>query len=225
MILEARKIAKKYERKGRGSNFFYALDPTDFSVPENGLIEVVGRSGSGKSTLLSILAGILRPSEGGVFFGGRDINSLSDEALSRLRNENFGFVPQGHSAVFSLNVLENVMLPALIFGGDSASAESRAKGLLERFGISEISHALPTELSGGELRRLSIARALVNAPKIVFADEPTNDLDDENSRNVLEIFREISKNSAVVMVTHDPAAERYADEIYRMDGGKLSKIG
>jgi len=228
-MLKAQNISKKYNRIKNGSNFFFAVNPVDFELPEKTLVEIIGRSGSGKSTFLSMMAGILTPSEGKITFtdgkiGEKDLYSLSDKELSILRNTFFGVVPQGQSALSSLSVLDNVKLPALVYNQEGKSEEEigkKAIALLERVGIGDLKDVMPNELSGGEMRRMAIARALINEPKIIFADEPTNDLDDENSRTVLELFKDIAKTASVLLVTHDTEAEKYADKIYRMDGGNL----
>ena len=205
------------------SNFFYAVNPTDFVLEPGKITEIIGRSGSGKTTFLNILAGLLSPSEGTVYFDDTDIYSLDDKALSSLRNQYFGVIPQGQTGLDSLTVLENVKLPYAIYHKDGA-VDDYALGLLERVDIAHLAEAYPSELSGGEIRRLAIARALVMKPAVIFADEPTGDLDDENTEVVLKLFREIAdEGTAVLMVTHEAEAKRYADGIFRMNQGTLTK--
>lgn len=230
MILKAEKISKKYTRKTKNSNFFYAVSETDFELPENSLIEICGRSGSGKSTFLNMMCGILTPSSGKILIKENenqqtDLYSMNDENLSLFRNKNFGVIPQGQSGLSSLTVLENVKLSALVYKDDSKEVSEFALSLLEKVGIADLKNEFPQNLSGGEMRRMAIARALVNKPKFIFADEPTSDLDDENTQNILNLLHSISKeNVGVLLVTHETDAAKYSDKVYKMDGGKLYLI-
>lgn len=229
MILKAEKISKQYTRKTKNSNFFYAVQETDFELSENSLIEICGRSGSGKSTFLNMLSGILTPSSGKIFIEENqnenskiDLYSMDDKKLSVFRNKTFGVIPQGQSGLSSLTVLENVKLPALVYEEDSKDLENLALSLLEKLGIADLKNEFPQNLSGGEMRRMAIARALINKPKFIFADEPTSDLDDENTQNILSLLQKISReNVGILLVTHESAAENYADKIFKMDSGKL----
>lgn len=232
MILKAEKLSKQYTRKSRNTNFFYAVQETDFELPENSLIEICGRSGSGKSTFLNMLSGILTPSSGKIFIEENqnenykiDLYSMDDEKLSAFRNKTFGVIPQGQSGLSSLTVLENVKLPALVYGEDSKDLENLALLLLEKLGIADLKNEFPQNLSGGEMRRMAIARALINKPKFIFADEPTSDLDDENTQNILRLLQKISReNVGVLLVTHETAAANYADKIFKMDSGRVSEL-
>lgn len=234
MILKAENISKKYKRNKKSENTFDAVKNTDFELNENELVEIIGRSGSGKSTFLSILSGILTPTSGKVIFFDdkteKDLYSLSDEELSVLRNRNFGIIPQGQSAISSLTVLENVLLPSTIYSKNETvneiqKIEEKALSLLEKVGIAHLKDSFPNELSGGEMRRMAIARSLINSPKVIFADEPTNDLDDENSKIVLQLLKSISKEgTSVLLVTHEADAENYADRIVRINNGEFSHI-
>ena len=223
--LEARGVAKKFFRKTRESaQDFYAVQPMDFSLRAGETVVLKGRSGSGKSTLLNMMAGLLEPSEGSVRFDGTDLYALSDVELSKLRNCSVGVVPQGHTAIHSLTVVQNVMLPHLMYR-DDGGCEKRALELLAQLGIRNLADSYPSELSGGELRRVSIARALMCEPKVVFADEPTGDLDDENTAVVLQVLRDCADSGAAVMiVTHEQVAESYADRTLRMDAGVVSEL-
>lgn len=224
-VLAARGAGKQFFRKTRESaRYFDAVAPCDLELRAGELVVLMGRSGSGKSTLLNMLAGLLEPTAGTVEFAGQSLYALDDAALSRLRNLSFGVVPQGHTALHSLTVLDNVMLPARIYGadGEGAAVEKRALDLLERLGIAELSDARPAELSGGELRRVAIARALAHGSQAVFADEPTGDLDDENTRAVLSLLRATADaGAAVLMVTHEQSAATAADRTLRMSAGAL----
>lgn len=220
MQIRAEQIKKEFYRKSKGTNIFAAVNTCDFAMEEGTLTVIKGRSGGGKSTLMNMLSGILQPTEGKILYGDIDIYSMKDKELSEYRNRHIGYVPQGKSAIVSLSVIENIMLPEILYG---ESNEDGAVELMDRFGITHLRDAMPEELSGGELRRMAIARALIRKPEVLFADEPTGDLDDENTVIVFEALREIANNgTTVLMVTHENDAEKYADKIYRMDAGELS---
>ena len=222
MNLRTENVTRQYFRQGKGTNVFTALTETSLTLEAGTFTEVTGRSGSGKSTLLNICAGLLTPTTGKVFLDETDLYALEDAPRSALRNEQIGMIPQGQTALKSLTVLENVLLPCDMYG--ISGQEERAKELLSRVGIEELSGVYPSELSGGELRRLSIARALVRDPGIILADEPTGDLDDENTRIVLSLLRSLAdEGKAVLLVTHETEAAAYADVIYRMEKGQLAK--
>lgn len=222
MTLTAENITRQYFRKSRGSNVFLALKETDLIIEPGRLIEVCGRSGSGKSTLLNILAGLLAPASGRVMYDGADIYAMEDAERSKFRNLNIGIIPQGQTGLHSLTVLENVTLPYLMYG--EKAPNEHAMELLERVGISELASAYPNELSGGEMRRLSIARAMLRNPGVILADEPTGDLDDENTHTVLRLLREAAdKGAAVLLVTHENEAAKYADTVFEMESGILRK--
>ncbi len=224
MILKAENISKKFPRKLKEANFFYAVNPLDFTLEQGKVTEIIGRSGSGKTTLLNMLSGLLSPSDGSVMLDENDIYSLPDKELSALRNEHFGVVPQGHTGLENLTVLENVLLPYALYHKDN-KAEERALELLERVDILTLAEAYPSELSGGEVRRLAIARALIMNPEFVFADEPTGDLDDENTESVLQLFRELADDgTAVLLVTHEAEAKKFADIIYMMNSGNIKTV-
>lgn len=222
MMLNAQNISKKYYRPTKNASHFEAVKALDFELKEGKLTEITGRSGSGKSTLLYMLSGLLRPSSGKVIFDGKDLYSLADDELSLLRNKKIGVIPQGQTGLFSLTVLENVLAPVAIYG-DTKKYEERAEYLLSLLGIKEVADSKMTELSGGEMRRMAIARALILNPDIIFADEPTDDLDDENTRAVLQLLQKFAHTGkTVLLVTHESMAEEFADKIYRMDAGVLS---
>ena len=221
MIIEATGLTKEFARARGGKRLFTAVHPLDISLEERQLTVVSGHSGSGKSTLANMLAGILTPTAGHVRLDGTDLYSLRDEELSRLRNERIGLVPQGHTALRALTVLDNVLLPSILYSRDEAPAE-RARELLAAVGLDDLADAAPTELSGGELRRMAIARALLMGPAIVIADEPTAGLDSANATAVLTLLRDAAdRAAAVLVVSHEAEAQRFADRSYVMEGGHL----
>ena len=221
MAVKAESIAKRYFRKTGGANYFYAVQPVSLEIAAGEIAVLTGRSGSGKTTLLHMLSGLLKPTEGKVRIDETDLYSLDDRALSRLRSERIGVVPQGRSAIDTLTVLENILLPAKLYGRPlPVEAASR---WMERLDIANLRDARPAELSGGELRRMAIVRALAQSPDLLFADEPTGDLDDENTRLVLSAFQAYAheQKKAVFVVTHENDALQYADTVYQMDGGRI----
>ena len=222
MILEASGICRVFLRNRSDTNIFYAVNKTDFSLQEGKLTAIVGRSGSGKTTFINMLAGLLTPTEGTVQLGGRDLYAMTDRERSLLRNQSMGVIPQGQTGLASLTVLENVLAPAAMYG-DAAPKRERAMQLLETVGIADLENVYANELSGGELRRMAIARALINEPQIIIADEPTGDLDDETTDMVLRLLKGCTEcGASVLMVTHDSSALPYADILYRMDKGSLT---
>ncbi len=223
MEVRAEKVTKTFFRKREGTNIFTAVEPCDITLSPGRLTVIGGRSGSGKSTLINMLSGILRPDSGKVLYEGRDIYEMSDEELSRFRGENIGYIPQGRSVIPTLTVLENVEMPMFLTG---AVDTDKALDLMEQFSIAHLADAMPRSLSGGELRRMAIARSLVRSPKVLFADEPTSDLDDENTQIVFGFLRDIARGgTAVLAVTHEEDAYRYADLVLRMEAGKLDTTG
>jgi lipoprotein-releasing system ATP-binding protein len=188
---------------------------------------IVGASGAGKSTLLHLLSGLDRPDTGKVLFEGKDIFNYSDEKLSKFRNENIGFIFQFHHLLPEFTALENAAIPLMINGLSLAKATGRAKELLSSVGLSERFEHKPAELSGGEQQRVAVARALANNPKIIFADEPTGNLDSENSDAIHKILFDLRDNLKItfIIVTHNPLLVELADTVYEMRDGLLkSKV-
>ena len=225
MKLPANKISKWFLRAREGSNKFYALNENDFELNQGELTVLYGQSGSGKSTLLNILSGLLTPSSGKVIVGEIDIHTLDDAGISKFRNEHFGIILQGQSAINTLTVIENVILPYSLYpkiDKSPAEMEERARELLKKTGIEELENVMPTELSGGELRRMAISRALINNPEFILADEPTSDLDDENTEIVLEMFKTLAnEGKSVLVITHDKEVFKFADKIFEMKSGNI----
>ena len=220
-MLIAENVSKRYFRRTGQANHFYAVRNVSLELRPGEVAVLMGRSGSGKTTLLHMLSGLLTPTEGAVKLGDADLYRLNDGALSRLRNRRLGVVPQGRSAIDTLTVLENILLPAKLYG--RPLPVENARQWMERLGIAHLRDARPAELSGGELRRMAIVRALAQRPDFLFADEPTGDLDDENTRLVLSALRDYvqEQKKAVFIVTHENDAMQYADRSFRMDGGQL----
>lgn len=220
-MLQAKGVTKIFPR---GPRSVTAVNEVTLELPAGELTAVLGRSGSGKSTLLHLLAGLLTPSSGTVWLDGQELYQMPDAQRSRLRNQKIGVIPQGYSALGNLTVLENVLLPSALYPG-AEDSEERAAALLEQVGISHLAAARPASLSGGELRRMAIARALVGRPEVILADEPTGDLDSENTNAVISLLRQAAdRGSAVLLVTHEADTLDSADSVYRMSDGILERI-
>ena len=218
-LLELRELSKEYRRGGRTFN---AVNRVNLSVEPGDFISIIGRSGSGKTTLLNMGAGLLNPTGGSVFFEGNDIYALRDRDISFLRNEKIGYVPQGQSLLSNFTVFDNVCIPWFLFSREG-DLEGRAFIMLEKVGISHLAASYPRELSGGEMRRAAIARALVNEPRLLIADEPTSDLDRETTAEVMRLFSRIAgEGTAVLIVTHELDTLDYGNKTYSMDAGNLS---
>lgn len=217
-MLKIEQLYKTYIR----TKEFNALDNINLEINNGEFITIIGKSGSGKSTLLNIISGILSPTSGKIFLDDKEISSLSDDEKSFIRNDLIGFIPQSTLTLSTLNVLDNVCLPFFLSKRDG-DVVGRGRYLLKELGIEHLENSYPKELSGGELRRVTIARALMNTPKIILADEPTSDLDIENTREVLDILKKINvdNKTTIILVTHDLACLEYSDKTYTMDAGKL----
>ena len=224
MELRAEKISQDFLRYSAKDGYFIAVQETDFRLAAGALTVVTGRSGSGKSTLLHILGGLMKPVTGRVLVDDVDLYTMGEDARTRLRSRCIGIVPQRLMSLAALSVRENILLPALL-AGEAEKFAPRADELMEHLGIRKLASVTPSELSGGELRRVTIARALVMQPGILLADEPTGDLDEENTQSVLSLLRETADaGTAVLLVTHEREASAYADTAYTMTAGKLEKI-
>ncbi len=216
--LEARSVSKTYTIDSRRMT---VLDSIVLSVAEGEFLVIKGESGSGKSTLLSILSGLDRPDAGRVLLGERDITDLTEDDLAPIRNATFGFVFQSFHLIPSLTARENVMFPAELRG--DPQAREKADRLLERVGLSGRATSFPHQLSGGEKQRCAICRALVNDPQILFADEPTGNLDQANGWAVLELLRELhhEHRTTLILVTHSLEIARTADRVITLQAGTI----
>ncbi len=201
-----------------------ALKGVSFSVKKGEMVALMGPSGSGKSTLLHILGGIDKPTEGKVFINGQDLSSLSDKKLAYFRNKHIGFVFQFHYLLPEFTILENVMLPVQIY--NRGNAEKKAKEILRLLGLSHRLKHKPSQVSGGEQQRTAIARAVVNEPDVILADEPTGNLDSQNAKKVMEIFLQMNKerNVSIVIATHDREIAEYCDRILYLKDGVIQDI-
>lgn len=217
--IDARKLTKRY---GSGTSLVKALDRLDFRVEKGEMVAIMGPSGSGKSTLLHLLGALETPTSGTIALAGENFEGLDDRGLTLLRREKIGFVFQFFNLLPSLNALENVMLPALIAGRRDPKVEKRARSLLKRVGLARRERHLPSELSGGEQQRVSIARALLLEPELVLADEPTGNLDSRSEATVLDLLSELNSDEGhtIVLVTHDTTAAAVAGRVSFLRDGK-----
>ncbi|HWF74298.1 MAG TPA: ABC transporter ATP-binding protein [Solirubrobacteraceae bacterium] len=204
---------------GAGRAARRVLDDVSLSVGADEVVAVLGRSGSGKSTLLNLLGGLDTPDAGEITLGGDRLTGRSARALARIRLRQVGFVFQQFQLIEELSGLENVLMPTRLPGAPSGGTR-RAARLIDELGLAEVADHLPHELSGGEQQRFAFARALVNGPKLILADEPTGSLDAENGAAVLELLRSLT-GRAVVIVTHEPDAAAIADRVVELAEGRL----
>lgn len=219
MLLEALNISKTFKRREED---FYAVKNVDFSLSKGEFVFICGRSGSGKTTLLNLLAGLLNADSGTVLYNDKNIFEFSDNEKSFYRNEYIGFVPQTIGSLPNLSVLDNVRLPHFLFKRDG-DGKDRALFLLEMVGIAGLKDELPKNLSGGETKRMLIARALMNSPTVLIADEPTSDLDASTTKDVMSALKSINaEGTAVIIVTHDNDILSSDIKTYTMSDGCLA---
>lgn len=220
-ILKLENVEKKYS----GSvEELHIINNLSFSVEEGEFISILGRSGSGKSTLLNIMGLLDRVDGGKIFIGGQEVDKFSEEERDKIKNQMIGFVFQFHYLLPEFTALENVMLPALLNNFDKKlEIEKRAKELLEKVGLGERENHKPSQLSGGEKQRVAIARALINSPKILLADEPTGNLDEETSEMIFKILKDINKNEkqTIIVVTHSKDLAEISDKQLYLKKGVL----
>ncbi|MDP9380123.1 MAG: ABC transporter ATP-binding protein [Chloroflexota bacterium] len=207
-----------------GNQQVHALAGVSLSVPTGSFVALMGRSGSGKTTLLNMIGALDQPSTGEVYVEGRPLSKLSDNELTRLRREEYGFVFQSYALLPILSTAENVELPLRIAGKVGAKERrQRVEDALALVGLERWANHRPYEMSGGQQQRVAIARALVSRPRVLIGDEPTGELDSKTGAKIMQLLRDIVDREGVtlIMATHDPTVEQYADEIYRMQDGRI----
>ena len=220
VILEAKDLIKSYVN---GNNKLKVLDGIDIKLEEGKIVTIMGKSGSGKSTLLNILSTLDSTDEGMISINGNDINYYTDDDISYMRNSYIGFVFQFHHLLPDFTVLENILMPSWI--NKKISKKGRALELLDLLGLIMIKDKYPLELSGGERQRVAVLRALINNPKILFADEPTGNLDEKNALILVDLFRQINRdyNVTILLTTHNPDVAAIGDIRYELKSGLLEK--
>lgn len=218
-------LVKNLKKVYQGAVNTIALNGVSFSIETGELVAIMGRSGSGKSTLLHQLGLLDTPSEGKITINDIDVLKLSDSRKTRFRLINFGYVFQDYALIPELNALENVYLPAFVLGIDRKIFKEQAKNILEFVGLKERMHHYPNELSGGEQQRVAIARSLINKPKILYADEPTANLDSKSAKTILELFRNLNREmgQTIIMVTHESEDIEYVDRTIWLKDGKIER--
>ncbi len=222
-IIQVKNLYKIYKV---GPSKVYALNGVDFTMYRGEFCAIVGPSGSGKSTLLNMLAGLEKPTKGEIVIAGKHIEKMSENQLVGFRRENVGFIFQSYNLLQTLNAIENVALPLSFRGIPRRVRNEKAKKYLKLVGLEKHMKHMANEMSGGQQQRVGIARALVVAPKIIFADEPTGNLDSKTTMEVLKLMRKIvrEQNQTLVMVTHDNHLAGYADRQFHIVDGKIEKI-
>lgn len=215
-MIEARNIVKRY-------GDLEVLRGVDLNIAQGEIVSIVGPSGAGKTTLLQIIGTLEAPNGGEVCYEGKNVLSLKDRELAHFRNRNIGFVFQFHQLLPEFTMLENVAIPALLGGDNRSDAYARAKRLLERMHLSDRLDHKPSQLSGGECQRVAVARALINSPKVILADEPSGSLDSQNKQELHRLFFELRDelNQTFIIVTHDEGLAAQADRIMHMRDGMI----
>ena len=217
-VISAQDIHRSFEVGGRTIE---VLKGISLEVPENAITVLRGRSGSGKTTLMNILSALDPPTSGKVFFDGKELTGTSDARLSEIRRTSMGFIFQSVAPVGMMTAAENVDFALRIAGVAAKEREKRVKESLQMVGLANRGDHLPQELSGGECQRVAIARALAHQPRVIFADEPTAELDSLTGLQVIKIFREIAAHTTLVIATHDEAVSEAADVVYAIEDGVI----
>lgn len=219
-IISVRGLSRSYRTKHTTVS---ALSDIDLEIDSGDFLAIMGASGSGKSTLIQLLGGLDTPTSGQIVIDGTDITKLSDKKLARFRNQTFGFVFQNFYLQPFLTVKQNIELPAVFANLPTVTRAKRTEILVRSLGIEDKLSSLPRELSGGQIQRVAVLRAIYNKPLIIFADEPTGNLDKKNSIAVLELLKMVNAKlkTTVILVTHDELASRYASRVIRLDEGKI----
>lgn len=218
-------IIKNIEKiYGKEDNKVYALNGIDLEIEPNKFTAIIGPSGSGKSTLLHCIAGLDKPTSGNVYLDDIDIYTMNDDKLSKIRREEFGFIFQSYNLIPVINVYDNIILPVSVDG--KKEDKEYINTLIKKLGISSQINKFPNELSGGQQQRVAIARALANKPSIIFADEPTGNLDSKTSKEVMDMLCMSVKefNQTLVMITHDERIAKMADIVVTIGDGKVKSI-
>lgn len=224
-MIELRRVTKSYGRVG-DPDFVQVLNGIDLQIGPGQRLAIIGPSGSGKTTLLNIVGGLDRPTTGQVIWEGKDLASLRDAQLARFRNRYIGFIFQMHHLLPQCTALENVLLPTLATGSADHPQIQMAKDLLCKVGLAEHIQSLPGQLSGGQRQRVAVARALINSPRLLLADEPTGSLDPQNAQAIVELLLDLNKNNglAIIVVTHAHAIAAKFGQVYSLRSGLLRPI-
>lgn len=219
-MIEIKDVTKIYN--GGKAGEVKALDDVSLTIEDGEFVAVTGESGSGKSTLLNLIGALDAPTHGKIYVGGQDISGFSEEQAAKFRRENVGFVFQGFYLEESFSVLVNVEIPLILRGADEKEREARAREMLEKFDLADKAEAMPAQLSGGQMQRVCIARALAGGAKLVLADEPTGNLDSVSGSAVIDVFRKLAEEGVtIVMVTHNKEFAARCDRIIELKDGRV----
>ena len=221
MLLQGQSIFKSF---GKGDALTHVLKGVDMDLEAGEFVAIMGKSGCGKSTLLNLLSTLDQTDKGQIFFEGKDISQLSDEEAAKLRLESFGFVFQMPRMVKNLTILDNILLPSLTYKKDKEAAKQQALALMEEIGIADLADKRISQVSGGQLQRAGICRALINNPGLIFADEPTGALDSKSGQEVMKLFSQYHQaGKTILMVTHDMALAAKAQRVLLMKDGLIKE--
>ena len=219
MLLKVENLYREYERNNKVK--FNAVDNISFSLEKGTITGITGPSGSGKSTLFHLLTGLVKPTSGNIILDNRNISILSQNELSEIRNNEIGYIMQGSNLIPNLTIIENICLP-IAFSSDNKDVFEKGKIILKQFGLEGMENEFPSSLSGGEQKRVCIARTFAQSPAFVIADEPTSNLDEENTVIIMEFFRKMcSEGVTILFSTHEKELLRYADDTLEICKGKL----
>lgn len=220
-VIEIKSMSKVY---GLGEASTVALDSVDLTIEKGEFVAIMGPSGSGKSTLMNLIGLLDTPSHGEYKLSGQNVAGLRGKARARIRREKIGFIFQSFNLLSRMNVIDNVALPLMYSKMSGTKRLKKASAILKKLGMNEREYYRPNQLSGGQMQRAAIARALVNSPSIILADEPTGNLDSKNGENIMEILKDLHKEgNTLVMVTHDAKMAEYADRVLHMQDGKIER--
>lgn len=218
-MIEVKDVVREYKM---GKETITALNKVSLKIDDGEFVAIVGPSGSGKSTLMHIVGGLDTPTSGQILFDGKDISGYKDKAMSKFRNEEIGFVFQAFNLENTQTALENVMMPLIFSGMSKSQRKVKAMKALEQVELAHLAKHKPNEMSGGQRQRVSIARALVNDPKIIFADEPTGNLDSKTGENIMSLFHNLNrKGYTFIMVTHNPEEAAKAKRVVQIKDGNI----
>jgi putative ABC transport system ATP-binding protein len=219
MLLNVKNLRKDYTR---GQQTFSAVNNVSFSMAKDDFICIMGKSGSGKTTLLNMIAGLLTPTQGKIIINNTNLFDLNDQQVSAFRNQHIGYIPQSSSLLPNLTAIDNIRLPFYLTKRENQNPLNEANRLLEKAKISHLQDAYPANMSGGEMRRIAILRALICKPQMIIADEPTSDLDEESAAEIMQLLTDIhQQGTALLIVTHDHDVARYSQKVMKMSAGRF----
>ena len=217
-MIQVESLTKKFIRNGKD---FDAVYDVSMQINKGEFVAIIGHSGSGKTTLFNMIAGLVTPTSGKIHINDRELTGMSENEKAVFRNRNMGYVLQGQSLLNNFTVLDNICMPAYL-SSEKENFRDRALELLKQIGLEEFANEYPSNLSGGEIRRVSIIRAMINNPKVILADEPTSNLDPENSHKIMKMLQDISKSGTTVLLsTHELEYLSYVDTVFKMVKGNI----